>query len=168
MSTEQEKLRVNPAIGEMLRAFHASGGREVTVEHNREVLASLKDSNSAPRAQLLKAHPNLEAKLSSLTKLQKFAVILMSLPPEWSADLLPQLRAETVRQITSEIRNLPSIAPDLRDAVHFDLMFGLVGKVYENSGDYSRALEELWATEPAVLAYYLELNYVNKPDGEEG
>lgn len=48
---------------------------------------------------------------------QKTAILLMSLPPEVSAQIFKDLSQEQVQDITTEISKLPTISPEVRDQV---------------------------------------------------
>lgn len=55
--------------------------------------------------------------LCQLDRCQQLAIILMSLPPEVSAQLFKVLTPELVHQVTLSISRLPPISPELRERV---------------------------------------------------
>ena len=53
----------------------------------------------------------------SLTGVQKAAVLLITLGPERSAELFKHLKEEEIEELTLEIANTRSVAPEIKDAV---------------------------------------------------
>ena len=73
---------------------------------------------------------------------QKTAILLMSLPPEASAEIFKELGPEEVQSITMEISKMPQISPETRAQV--------IQEFLGQSDNAPDALKDLGATTPAA------------------
>ena len=55
--------------------------------------------------------------VEGLTGVQKSAVLLIALGPERSADIFKHLKEEEIEELTLEIANTRTVAPEVKDAV---------------------------------------------------
>ena len=98
----------------------------------KEVLHILKDEQNkninSHISEFIKKYPfspeykHEHKKELQLTGKQKVAVIMVSMPPEISVQLMREFSQEEIREIYAEIANLPNIASDIRNAVIEELL----------------------------------------------
>ena len=86
---------------------------------------------------------------------QKAAILLMSLPPEVSAQLFKELGPDEVHAITLEISKLPPISPDVRAQVIDEFLHSSAGS------SLSDALEKLAKERPTKVAEMLKSTWLS-------
>lgn len=142
-----------PLVLELSREARMLALRSFLLELTAVVGSSPASLDAASLSRLCRQHPELASqtlrgwvaplpKKVNLPRRQSAAVMLMSLPPEVSAQLFKELGPDEVQAITLEISKLPQIRPEVSQAVvrEFCDTFGF------------RSLEEQARTRPHALA----------------